>query len=482
MTSLQPAVPEPCSTGSEKTWTSTAEPAGSGLRRPVRPAARLAALSLGVALVQLDVSIVNVGLDQMRGLMADGVAGLQWVVNGYTLAFAGLLLTGGALGDRFGAKRLYLLGLALFTLASLACGLAPSGTALIAARVLQGIGAALLMPPSLALVVHAYRDPSERAKAIGVWGSVGGLAMVAGPVLGGLLIALFGWRSIFLINLPVGLLALWMALRFTEETTERHARAIDLPGQILGILTVVALTAAIIEGEPLGWSHPAILGAIAVFLLAGTLFLAVESRTAEPMMPLSLFRNPIFTAAALIGTLLNVSFYGAIFLLSLYFQDGLGMSPLSAGLAFLPMTGLIAITNIMSGRVAVRWGNRLPIVLGLAIDTFGFVALALQLRGDAGYAHIWWPLLLIGFGMALAVPAMIGALLATVEKTRAGIASGVLNALRQTGGAVGVAVFGVIGAGGSSLSGMSTAMWVAAFGLLIALLLGALCIKRMPTS
>ena len=245
---------------------------------------------------------------------------------------------------------------------------------------------------------------------------------------------------------------------------------------------MVALTAAIIEGEPLGWSHPAILGAAAVFLLAGMLFLAVESRTAEPMMPLSLFRNPIFTAAALIGTLLNVSFYGAIFLLSLYFQDGLGMSPLSAGLAFLPMTGLIAITNIMSGRVAVRWGNRLPIVLGLAIDTFGFVALALQLRGDAGYAHIWWPLLLIGFGMALAVPAMIGALLATVEKTRAGIASGVLNALRQTGGAVGVAVFGVIGAGGSSLSGMSTAMWVAAIGLFIALLLGALCIKRRPVS
>ena len=230
MTSLQPAVPEPCGTGSEAVWASATDATGSDQRKPARRAARLTAISLGVALVQLDVSIVNVGLDQMRGLMTGGVAGLQWVVNGYTLAFAGLLLTGGALGDRFGAKRLYLLGLALFTLASLACGLAPSSTALIAARVLQGISAALLMPPSLALIVHAYRDPAERAKAIGVWGSVGGLAMVAGPVLGGLLIALFGWRSIFLINLPVGLLALWMAYRFTEETTERHARAIDLPG------------------------------------------------------------------------------------------------------------------------------------------------------------------------------------------------------------------------------------------------------------
>jgi DHA2 family methylenomycin A resistance protein-like MFS transporter len=446
---------------------------------PTRRAARLAALSLGVVVVQVDVTVVNVALDQIQGLMQGGVAALQWVVNGYTLAFASLLLTGGALGDRFGARRLYLAGFALFTLASLACGLAPTGTVLIAARVAQGLGGALLMPCSLALVAHAYHDPGERMRAIGVWAGAGGMAMVAGPVVGGVLVALFGWRSIFLINLPIGVIGLWLTLRFTTETEGRHNRALDLPGQILAIVALVALTGSIIEGEPLGWTHPAVLGGAALFLLAGIGFLLVESRSAAPMMPLGLFRHPVFSAVSLIGFLLNAGYYGATFLLSLYFQGPLGLSPLLTGLAFVPMTGLIAVINVFAGRIAARHGARLPMVSGLCVAVAGFAGLALVLTPATDYGGLWWTLLLIGCGTALTVPPMTAALLATVDRARSGIASGVLNSLRQTGGAIGVAVLGAIGGGGMSVEGMRLAMGLSG-GVLIFALLAAVVWVRKP--
>lgn len=448
---------------------------------PARRAARLAALSLGVVVVQIDVTVVNVALDQIQGLMQGGVAALQWVVNGYTLAFASLLLTGGALGDRFGARRLYLVGFALFTLASLACGLAPTGTVLIAARVAQGLGGALLMPCSLALVAHAYHDPGERMRAIGIWAGAGGMAMVAGPVVGGVLVALFGWRSIFLINLPIGAIGLWLTLRFVTETEGRHNRALDLPGQILAIVALVALTGSIIEGEPLGWTSPLVLGGMALFLLAGIGFLLVESRSAAPMMPLGLFRHPVFSAVSLIGFLLNAGYYGSTFLLSLYFQGPLGLSPLLTGLAFVPMTGLIAVINVFAGRIAARHGARLPMVSGLCVAVAGFVALALALNPATDYGGIWWTLLLIGCGTALTVPPMTAALLATVDRARAGIGSGVLNSLRQTGGALGVAVLGAIGGGGMSVEGMRLAMGLSG-GVLVFALLAAVIWVRKPSA
>jgi DHA2 family methylenomycin A resistance protein-like MFS transporter len=448
---------------------------------PLQRAARLAALSLGVVVVQVDVTVVNVALDEIQGLMQGGVAGLQWVVNGYTLAFASLLLTGGALGDRFGARRLYLAGFALFTLASLACGLAPTGTVLIAARVAQGLGGALLMPCSLALVAHAYHDPGERMRAIGIWAGAGGMAMVAGPVVGGVLVALLGWRSIFLINLPIGAIGLWLTLRFVTETEGRHNRALDLPGQVLAIVALVALTGSIIEGEPLGWTHPAVLGGMALFVLAGIGFLLIESRSAAPMMPLGLFRHPVFSAISLIGFLLNAGYYGSTFLLSLYFQGPLGLSPLLTGLAFVPMTGLIAVINVFAGRLAARHGARLPMVSGLCVAVAGFAALALMMTPATGYGGLWWTLLLIGCGTALTVPPMTAALLATVDRARSGIASGVLNSLRQTGGALGVAVLGAIGGGGLSVEGMRLAMGLSG-GVLIFALLAAMVWVRKPSS
>jgi DHA2 family methylenomycin A resistance protein-like MFS transporter len=448
---------------------------------PARRAARLAALSLGVVVVQIDVTVVNVALDEIQGLMQGGVAALQWVVNGYTLVFASLLLTGGALGDRFGARRLYLAGFALFTLASLACGLAPTGTVLIAARVAQGLGGALLMPCSLALVAHAYHDPGERMRAIGIWAGAGGMAMVAGPVVGGVLVALLGWRSIFLINLPIGVVGLWLTVRFTTETEGRHNRALDLPGQILAIVALVALTGSIIEGEPLGWTHPLVLGGMALFVLAGIGFILVESRSAAPMMPLGLFRHPVFSAISLIGFLLNAGYYGSTFLLSLYFQGPLGLSPLLTGLAFVPMTGLIAVINVFAGRLAARHGARLPMVSGLCVAVAGFAALALALTPATDYGGLWWTLLLIGCGTALTVPPMTAALLATVDRARSGIASGVLNSLRQTGGALGVAVLGAIGGGGLSVEGMRLAMALSG-GVLVFALLAAVVWVRKPSS
>lgn len=443
-----------------------------------RRAARLTALSLGVVVVQLDVTIVNVALDQIQGLMQGGVAGLQWVVNGYTLAFASLLLTGGALGDRFGARRLYLAGFALFTLASLACGLAPTGAVLIAARVAQGLGAALLMPCSLALVAHAYHDPGERMRAIGIWAGAGGMAMVAGPVVGGVLIALLGWRSIFLVNLPIGVIGLWLTLRFTTETEGRHNRALDLPGQVLAVVALVALTGSIIEGDPLGWTHPMVLGGAGLVVLAGAGFLLVESRSAAPMMPLGLFRHPVFSAVSFIGFLMNAAFYGATFLLSLYFQGPLGLSPFLTGLAFVPMTGLIALVNVVAGRIAARHGARLPMVSGLCLTVAGFAALALRLNPATDYGDIWWTLLLIGCGTALTVPPMTAALLATVDRARAGIASGVLNSLRQTGGAIGVAVLGAVGGGGASAGGMRLAMELSGGAMLLGLVAAAIWVRK----
>jgi len=435
----------------------------------------LIAMSLGVGVVQLDVAIVNVALERMHDLAGPNVSALQWVVNGYTLAFASLQLTAGRLGDLFGIRRIFVFGVALFTLASLACGLAPTAGILVFARVVQGIGAALLLPCSLALLTHSYPIPGERARAIGIWGSAGGLALAAGPVVGGLLVAAFGWRSIFLVNLPIGAIAIWLATQFTLETEGQRSGSLDLPGQGLAMLFLVTVTAVIIEGTPLGWNAPVVLTGIAIGIASGLLFLIAETRTPDPMLPLSLFRNPTFSAVVFVGFWMNFSFYGATFLLSLYFQSALGMPVLLAGLAFVPMMGLIGLTNILSGRIAQRWGHRPPILIGLVISMTGYGLFALIVAARATYADLWWTLMLIGAGTALAIPPLTAAMMETVDRTRAGIAAGAFNALRQTGGAVGVAVFGVIG---PSVAGMRLSMILSTLCLLIALAVAATSVGK----
>jgi DHA2 family methylenomycin A resistance protein-like MFS transporter len=280
----------------------------------------LAAAGLGFVIVLLDVSVVNVALDALRGHFATDVTGLQWVVNAYTLAFASLLLTTGALGDRFGAKRIFAAGFAVFTLASIGCGIADSLQLLVAARVVQGIGAALLVPNSLAMLRQAFPDTQQRSRAVGWWGAAGGIALAAGPVLGGLLVTHVGWRSIFLINLPIGVAGVALTLRHAAAAVSTHSRSIDLPGQLAAIVALVALTVCLTEAARLGWRHPLVYGALLLSLVATLAFLWLESRSTEPMVPLSLFRTATFSVASVAGVIVNFAYYGLIFVFSLFFQ------------------------------------------------------------------------------------------------------------------------------------------------------------------
>lgn len=405
----------------------------------------VAVTSLGFLVVQLDVSIVNIALARIGMDLQADLSRLQWTVDGYTLAFAALLMSAGALGDRIGARRVFVGGMALFTAASLACGLALGPGLLVAARVLQGAGAAMLMPCSLALLSFASGGRSDlKAKGIAVWTAAGGAALAAGPVLGGVMVEHFGWRSIFFINVPIGIAAILLALACLEETPvgRRHA-SFDLWGQLLAIAAPLALTAAIIEGGAGGWASPAMLYGLPAALCALAAFVVVERRHPAPLLPLSLFREPVFTVAIFIGLVFNFTTYGMIFSLSFYFQQTLGYSPSLAGLAFAPFLGVIIVANLASGPVVAARGVRLPLLGGLLAGVVGFLLLV---PVDAGttYADLVWRLVLLLGGTSFAVPAMTTAVLSSAPPAMAGTASGVLNTVRQSAGAVGVAVFGAL--------------------------------------
>src|SRR3989440_3300325 len=288
---------------------------------PLAKALALAATSLGLGVVQLDITIVNTALSSIGTSLGGSVAELQWMVTAYTITFAAFILTAGALGDRLGAKRIFMAGFALFTLASLACALAPSATFLIAARAMQGLGAAILVPNSLTMLNHAYADPKARGRAVGIWAAGAAVALTAGPFVGGVLITLVSWRSIFLVNLPIGAAGLWLAWRYAEETPRLAQRAIDLPGQIAAIATLGTLAGALIEGGVLGWSHPLVIMGFVAAAVIGLLFVLREARAPQPMLPLSLFGHRVLALTALVGLLFNIAFYGQIFVLSLSFHE-----------------------------------------------------------------------------------------------------------------------------------------------------------------
>ncbi len=406
-----------------------------------RPRITLAASALGFVVVLLDVSVVNVALDAFRAQFATDVTGLQWVVNAYTLIFAALLLTAGAMGDRFGARSIFAGGLILFTIASLACGLAPDLDTLVVARIAQGAGAALLVPNSLSLIQQAFPDREERSRAVGWWGAAGGMALAAGPVVGGFLVAHFGWRSIFLINLPIGLMGLALILRFSRPSLANPQRSLDWPGQISAITALAALAIALINASPLGWTHTRILTALLVSAIAGIGFVIIEWRSRAPMLPLSLFSVPSFSIASVSGVIVNFAYYGLIFVLSLFFQWEQKLSPQETGLAFLPMTILLVVMNILAGRLITRLGARRLMVFGQALAATGYLLL-LPASTAGSYWLLVLPMVLAGSGSALMIPTMTNVTLSSVDPSRAGIASGVLNTARQVGGLLGVAVFG----------------------------------------
>ncbi|RQH05418.1 MFS transporter [Paraburkholderia dinghuensis] len=421
----------------------------------------VATVSVGFVVTQLDVTIVNIALARIATELNASVDRLQWIVDAYTLAFAVLMLLGGVLGERYGARRLYAMGLVVFALASLACGLAFAPAAVIAARAVQGAGAAMMLPNSLALLNEACRhDGALRARAVALWTAAGAISIAMGPVAGGLLIAAFGWRSIFLVNLPLCAAGLAATLAWipaphpatdtrTGGTQPRAARSLDLRGQLLAIVALTALTGAVIEWRPLGFAHPAVAGGFVVAFIAGCGFILLESRVADPMLPLAMLRNRTFSAAVLFGVCVNLTYYGTIFVLALYLQHARGESPLQAGLAFVPLTGGFLLSNLASGHAVARYGTRAPMIVGALVAATGYALLSF-VDATTPLAALLVPCLLIPLGMGLAVPAMTTAVLASVEPARAGTASALLNTARQTGGAVGVAAFGALAATGTA--------------------------------
>lgn len=409
-----------------------------------RQSSRLALLatSLGFVLICLDVTVVNVALARMRASLAIDATALEWVVNAYTLAFACLLLTAGALADRFGARRVFIGGFAVFTCASIGCGLSGGAAVLIASRVLQGVGAALCVPSSLALLGAAFPEAHARAKAVSIWAGTAALALGAGPLVGGVLVDRFGWQSIFLINVPIGIAGIWLTLKHAPETVRHAARRIDLAGQLLAVVTLAALTYAVIESGH-GWTSATVLTSLAAALAGGALFIAVEARHTQPLLPLALFRNAVLNVSSITGLTLNFGYYGLMFAMSLFFQTARHDTPLETGIAFLPMTAVVTVANVVSGRLTARFGHRLPMVVGQSLAALGYLALAF-IHADSSALAIALPMLAVGTGVALAVPSINTAVLAHVESTSIGIASGVLNTARQIGGVIGVGVFGAL--------------------------------------
>jgi DHA2 family methylenomycin A resistance protein-like MFS transporter len=420
----------------------------------------LAAVTLGFAVIQLDVSVVNVAVKALAAGLGAGVSGVQWVVDAYTLTFAALILSAGALGDRIGARRVLLAGFCVFIAASVACGASASIGMLVGARLVQGAGAAALGACSLALLSHTYPDPGERARAVGIWAAGGSAALAAGPLTGGVLIALLGWRAIFFINVPLGLAGGWLLWRYAAETPRAGGRAVDLPGQALSVAALVALAWATITAGSRGFGSWPVLAGYAIALTSVAAFVVVERRRDQPMVPLELLRSrPMST-----GFLINIVFYGLIFAFSLFLQRRDGLSALETGLAFLPVMLAIGISNVYGG----RWFRRRVVVVGAVLMGAGCLMMLASLALPVLIAG----LSVTGFGVGLIVPAITSSLLGSVDKSRSGVASGTLTAFRQTGSMLGVALFGSLLAGQGLAGGLRLACVLSAGLLLGVTLLG----------
>jgi MFS transporter, DHA2 family, methylenomycin A resistance protein len=430
---------------------------------PSRARWTLFAASFGFLMVSLDATIVNVALPTLGRQLGARLTELQWVVDAYTLMFASFQLIGGTLSDRLGARRAFAAGLVVFVAASLACGLSVSPAMLIAARFAQGIGAAIQLPASLAMIRHGYTDATARTRAIGIWAASGGAAVAAGPVLGGMLLVSLGWRSLFLVNVAIGAIGLIATMR-AYSAPAGNGRRLDVPGQIVIMLSLCGLTFGLIEGGTLGWTAAPVLIALLAAAAGSVVFIRRERQAAEPMLPMRLFANPAFSSASMAGVVQNLAYYGIIFLLSLFLQDERGYSALATGLIFLPMSITAMASNLLGGRITEKLGPKLPMMCGQAIFALGLLGLLIA-GPSARVLAICLVTVLVGIGGGTAVPAMTSAVLEAVEPAYAGVASAQLNTARQVGGAVGVALFGTLIAG-AFLPGLRLSLAIAAGALL----------------
>ena len=404
----------------------------------------LVAVSLATFMTYLDNNVINVAIPTIQRNLHLSVAGLEWVVSGYVLVFAGLMLVGGRLADVFGRRRLFLAGLTVFTLSSLAAGLASSGAALIGFRAVQGLGAAMLVPTTLAIIIATFDDTKERARAIGLWTAIGALALAFGPLIGGFISQNFRWGWIFFINVPVGVITFAMALLWMDESHGRSAsRRLDVPGLAASAVTLFSLTYALIEGHDKGWTSGPILGAFVLAVVAAAAFVWIEARSAEPMVAVSLFRSRVFSGGTSVMMLWAFGIFGIYFFTSLYLQNILGFSPVKAGLTFLPMALFVVVFAVLSGPVAARIGTRWTVALGLAIMTGGLYLFFLQ-GLHVSYLALMPGFLMFGAGSGLMNAPLTSAVLDSMPTDRSGVASALMNASREVAGLLGITVIGVV--------------------------------------
>ena len=398
----------------------------------------LAITGAALFMTALDNLVVGVALPSIRADLGGSIESLEWTVNAYTLAFAVLLITGAALGDRFGRKRMFVVGVSIFTGASALAAMAPSIDALIAARAVQGLGAAIVTPLTLTLVSDAF-PPHKRGAALGIWGGISGLGVALGPFVGGAVVEGIAWQWVFWLNVPVGLALLPLASRMLDESRGPD-KALDLRGLGLAGVGLFGLTFGIIRGEALGWTSATVMGSIGGGLAFLAAFVRHELRTAEPMLPMRFFRSRSFSATNGLSFAMFFGTFGSIFLLSQFFQTAQGYGPFEAGLRTLPWTGMPMIVAPIAGALGARIGTKPLMAAGLGLQAIGLAWIAVVSDPSTPFASLIAPFVITGSGMALVFPTAAETVLASVRPTEAGKASGATNAIREIGGVMGVAV------------------------------------------
>jgi EmrB/QacA subfamily drug resistance transporter len=399
----------------------------------------LAAVAFGLFMIMLDNTVVNVALPSIQRDLKTDLSELEWIVTGYALTFAALMLIGGKVADAYGRRLIFVVGIAVFTLASLWCGLASSGNELITARVVQGIGAALMNPATLSIIAATF-PPRERGTAIGIWAGVSALALAIGPLAGGLITEHLNWSWIFFVNVPVGALGIVASFVFIDESRDETHQRLDIPGLAASGIGLFSLTYALIEANTYGWGSPRIVGAFAVAAVALGVFVLLERYQRAPMLPLDLFRNRTYTGANTVILLVALAMFGVFFFVSLYMQNILGYSAVQAGAAFLPMTLLVFGTVQVVPRFIARVGNTRLLGGGLVVGLGGMMWLSQLGEGTRYFPQIAIPLLLLGVGMGTALTPLTSAGIAGVAPDDAGAASGLVNTAHQLGGALGISV------------------------------------------
>lgn len=437
----------------------------------------LAICCMSLLIVSLDNTVLNVALPSMRRDLHASVAGLQWTIDAYTLVLASLLMLAGSTADRIGRRKVFVAGLVAFTVGSLLCSLAPSLDWLIFFRMVQAVGGAMLNPVAMSIITNTFTDPAERARAIGVWGAVGGVSMAAGPLIGGVLVDSVGWRSIFLINLPIGLAALVLTLRHIPESRAARARRPDPVGQVLVIALLGSLTYGIIEAPAAGWRSPLIMGCAVVAVCAFIGLLVYEPRRADPLIDLRFFRSAPFSGSTVIAISAFAGLAGFLFLNTLYLQDVRGLSALHAGLYMLPMAALTVLFAPLAGRLVGSRGPRICLLIaGVAMAASGLLFALFEAETSTPLLFTGYVLFGLGFGMVNAP--ITNTAVSGMPRSQAGVAAAIASTSRQTGGTLGVAIIGSVLAaglaGGSDFSAAAQPAWwiISVCGLLV-LVVGA---------